>query len=215
MLAKPVVTLAERQTSSMAITTSTVSKLSSPRSLAKWELGLICLLDSFSNRSVHDSPENSHAEPLGHATNLAGIGNLEFIDLISHCMFLSGISLGLSFPTHLVEVLQEVDYATLNFLLLKTGSGGIETRRLEGEGGSDLRRTGNGRAADLEGGRGPDGTGHGSSQRADNGGTEHFEWRSEIYRRESLVRQQKKMRVKRGGGVDEGKRGSQQTAGRG
>lgn len=84
------------------------------------------------------------------------------------------------FPTHLVEVLQEVHYATLNLLLLKTGSGGIETNRLAGESGSDLRGADNGRAADLEGSRGLDDTRHGGGpQRPDNSGAEHNELKSE------------------------------------
>lgn len=75
--------------------------------------------------------------------------------------------------TNLVEVLQQVHYPTLDFILVKTGRGGIESSGLVRESGSDLGGTSNGRAADLERSRRPDSTRHGGSQRADNGGTEH------------------------------------------
>jgi hypothetical protein len=73
--------------------------------------------------------------------------------------------------THLVEVLEQVDYPALGLVLGETGRGRVETSTLE-DGRSELRNS-DGRAADLEGSRGLDGTGGGGSERADNGGAEH------------------------------------------
>lgn len=80
--------------------------------------------------------------------------------------------------THLVKVLQEVDYPTLDLVLVQTGGRRVETDRLRREDGSELSRAGSGRAADVEGSRRAGGigsTGDGSPQRADNGGAEHDE----------------------------------------
>lgn len=75
--------------------------------------------------------------------------------------------------THLVEALKQVDYPTLDLLLVQTGRGGIETDTLVGEARSELSRTSNRRATDLEGNRSANSTGNRGSQRADNSGTEH------------------------------------------
>lgn len=75
--------------------------------------------------------------------------------------------------TNLVEVLQEVDYPALHLALLETGGSGIEPDSLEGGGRGELRGTRNGRAAELEGSRGPGDTRHGGSQGANDGGAEH------------------------------------------
>lgn len=76
-----------------------------------------------------------------------------------------------SAKTNLVKVLQEVDYPALNLLLVQASGGGVKTDTLVGKARGELS---NGSAADLEGCRCPDGTRHGSSsQRADDGGTEH------------------------------------------
>lgn len=72
--------------------------------------------------------------------------------------------------THLVEVLKEVDNATLSLVLGETGRGRVETGTLEG---SELRNGSNGGAADVEGSRGLDDTGGGGPEGADNGGAEH------------------------------------------
>lgn len=87
------------------------------------------------------------------------------------------ISPGTRILTHLVEVLQQVDYPALNLALVQTGGRGVSADRLRDEAGSELRDTSSdGRAADLEGSRGLDGdTGGGGSQGADNGGAEHYE----------------------------------------
>jgi hypothetical protein len=53
--------------------------------------------------------------------------------------------------THLVEVLEQVDYPTLGLSLAQTSRGGIEADTLS-EAGSELRDLGsNGGAADVEG----------------------------------------------------------------
>lgn len=75
--------------------------------------------------------------------------------------------------TNLVKVLQEVDYPALNLLLVQASGGRVKTDTLVGKARSELSRASNGRATDLERCRGSDGTRHGSSQRADDGGTEH------------------------------------------
>ena len=75
--------------------------------------------------------------------------------------------------TNLVKVLQEVDYPALNLLLVQASGGRVETDTLVGEARSELSRASNGKATDLERCRGSDGTRHRSSQRADDGGTEH------------------------------------------
>ena len=80
---------------------------------------------------------------------------------------------GVWISTHLVKVLQEVDYPALNLVLVQTSRSRVETNTLVSKPGCELSRTGNGSA---EGSRCPDDTGHGgSSQRADDGGTEHDE----------------------------------------
>lgn len=77
--------------------------------------------------------------------------------------------------THLVEVLEQIDYPALGLALAKTGRGGVETDTLS-EARSELRDLGsNGGAADVEGSRGPDDTGGGSLQGTNNGGAEHDE----------------------------------------
>lgn len=80
-----------------------------------------------------------------------------------------------SFPgennmTHLVEVLEEVDNATLSLVLGEAGRGRVETSTLEG---SELGNGSNGGAADVEGSRGLDDTRGGGPEGADNGGAEH------------------------------------------
>jgi hypothetical protein len=76
--------------------------------------------------------------------------------------------------THLVEVLQQVDYPALNLILGQTSGGRVEADALGDKAGSEL--SSNGGAADLEGSRGLDkGTGGGGPQGADNGGAEHGE----------------------------------------
>lgn len=75
--------------------------------------------------------------------------------------------------TNLVKVLQEVDYPALSLLLVQASRGRVETDTLVGEARDELSRASNGRVTDLERCRGSDGTRHGSSQRADDGGTEH------------------------------------------
>jgi hypothetical protein len=76
-------------------------------------------------------------------------------------------------PTYLVKVLQQVDYPAFNLLLVQTGRSGVGANGLEGETRSELSRTSDGRAANLEGSGSPDGTRHGGPERTDNGGTEH------------------------------------------
>lgn len=77
--------------------------------------------------------------------------------------------------THLVEVLEQVDYPTLGLALAKTGRGRVEADTLS-EAGSELGDLGsNGGAADVEGSRSPDDTGGGSLQGTNNGGAEHDE----------------------------------------
>lgn len=73
--------------------------------------------------------------------------------------------------THLVEVLEQVDYPALGLALGETSRGGVETSTLE-DGRSELRNS-DGGAANLEGSRGLDGTGGGGPERANNGGAEH------------------------------------------
>lgn len=75
--------------------------------------------------------------------------------------------------THLVEVLEQVDYAALGLSLAETGRGGVEADTLS-EAGSELRNLdSNGGAADVEGSGSLDDTGGGRPQGADNGGAEH------------------------------------------
>lgn len=77
--------------------------------------------------------------------------------------------------THLVEVLEQVDYPALSLRLAETGRGRVEADTLS-EAGSELRKLGsNGGAADVEGSRGLDDTGGGSLQGTNNGGAEHDE----------------------------------------
>lgn len=66
--------------------------------------------------------------------------------------------------THLVEVLQEVDYPALNLVLAQAGRGGVETNSLEGKSRSELSRASHRRAANLESSLGLDGTRHRGSQ---------------------------------------------------
>lgn len=76
--------------------------------------------------------------------------------------------------THLVKVLQQVDYPALDLILGQTSGGRVEADALGDKARSEL--SSNGGAADLEGGRGLDGgTGDGGPQGADNGGAEHGE----------------------------------------
>lgn len=79
---------------------------------------------------------------------------------------------GQNIMTHLVEVLEQVDYPTLNLGLVQAGGSGVEASTLSDEAGSELRAH-DGGAADLEGSRGPDDTGGRGSQGADDGRTEH------------------------------------------
>lgn len=72
--------------------------------------------------------------------------------------------------THLVEVLKQVDNAALGLALRQTSRGRVKTSTLER---SELRNGSDGGAADVEGSRGPDNTGSGSSEGANNGGAEH------------------------------------------
>lgn len=72
--------------------------------------------------------------------------------------------------THLVEVLKQVNNAALGLGLGETSRSRVETSTLER---SELRNGSDGGAADVEGSRGPDDTGGGSSERANNGGAEH------------------------------------------
>jgi hypothetical protein len=112
--------------------------------------------------------------------------------------------------THLVEVLKQVDYPTLNLGLVQAGRRGVGSDGLRDEAGSELRNASrDGRAADLEGSRSLDGTGGGSPQGADNGGAEHIE----VEDRERDGYGSRK-RVKNGVCV-EGKRGSKTMGGRG
>lgn len=77
--------------------------------------------------------------------------------------------------THLVEVLEQVDYPALGLSLAQTSGGRVEADTLS-EAGSELRDLGsNGGAADVEGSRGLDDTGGGSLQGTNNGGAEHDE----------------------------------------
>lgn len=74
--------------------------------------------------------------------------------------------------TDLVEVLQQVDYPTLDLILGQTTGGRVAADGLRDKAGSET--SSNGGAADLEGSRGLDGgTGGGGPQGADNGGAEH------------------------------------------
>jgi hypothetical protein len=76
--------------------------------------------------------------------------------------------------THLVKVLQQVDYPALDLILGQASGGRVEADALRDKARSEL--SSNGGAADLEGGRGLDGgTGDGGPQGADNGGAEHGE----------------------------------------
>lgn len=76
--------------------------------------------------------------------------------------------------TNLVKVLQEVDNPALNLVLVQTRRSRVQANTLVGKTRSEFSGTSNGGATELEGCRRPDGTRHGgSSQRADNGGTEH------------------------------------------
>lgn len=75
--------------------------------------------------------------------------------------------------THLVEVLEQVDYPALDLGLVQAGGSGVETSTLDGEDGGELRAHSNGGAADVEGSRGLDDTGGRGPQGADDGGTEH------------------------------------------
>lgn len=77
--------------------------------------------------------------------------------------------------THLVEVLEQVDYPALGLSLAQTSRGRVEADTLS-KAGSELRDLGsNGGAADVEGSRGLDDTGGGSLQGTNNGGAEHDE----------------------------------------
>lgn len=101
--------------------------------------------------------------------------------------------------THLVEVLQQVDYPALNLALVQAGGSGVSADGLRDKAGSELGDTSSdGRAADLEGSRSLNGdTGGGSPQRTDNGGAEHYEIGKQ--REASLARKEMVM-VDGGGG---------------
>lgn len=77
--------------------------------------------------------------------------------------------------THLVEILQQVDYPSLNFILGQTGGCRVRANSLGNKARSELRcADSNGGAADLEGSRSLNGgTGGGGPEGADNGGAEH------------------------------------------
>lgn len=75
--------------------------------------------------------------------------------------------------THLVEVLEQVDYPALDLILRQTSRSRVESDSLGDEAGRELGWARNGGASDGERGRSPDGARHGGPQRADDGGTEH------------------------------------------
>lgn len=113
-------------------------------------------------------------------TDLARVGDLhQSSQSVSYCktLFNSRQSAAKNALTHLVEVLQQVDYPALNLVLGQTGRRGVESDRLRDEARGELRHTSsNGRGADLEGSRGlHSGTGGGGPQGAGNGGAEHDE----------------------------------------
>jgi hypothetical protein len=74
---------------------------------------------------------------------------------------------------YLVKVLEEVDYAALDLILLQTGGGGVASRDLESD-GSETSSWGN---CDLtaNGNRGPRNLARHTACRPDNGCSEHSE----------------------------------------
>lgn len=77
--------------------------------------------------------------------------------------------------TNLVEVLEQVHYATLDFILSEAGGGRVKSNGLGSNAGRELSWANSRRAADADGSRRrPDGPRNGGSQGADNGGTEHI-----------------------------------------
>lgn len=112
-------------------------------------------------------------------TDLAGIGNLNTQVSYEHnikCRADSGVYRR-NMLTHLVEVLEEIDYPALDLVLRQTGRRGVKSDGLRDEAGSELRHAGgDGGAANMEGSRGLNSsTGDGGPQGADNGGAEHIE----------------------------------------
>lgn len=77
--------------------------------------------------------------------------------------------------THLVKVLQKVDYPTLDLVLVETGGSGVESDTLVGKARGELSRTSDRRATDLEGSRSLDGTRDRGPEGADDGGAEHVD----------------------------------------
>lgn len=76
---------------------------------------------------------------------------------------------------NLVEVLEQVHYATLDFILSEASGGRVESNGLGSDAGRELSWANSRRAADADGSRRrPDGPRNGGSQGADNGGTEHI-----------------------------------------
>lgn len=124
------------------------------------DLNAELLLNSHHNLNSIQGIQTKVVREVGRAVDLAGIGDL-------------------------VKVLQEVDYPALNLLLVQTGGGRVEADTLVSKARGELSRTSNRRATDLEGSRSPDSTGNGSSQRADDSGTEHGDcvkggWKGQI-----------------------------------
>ena len=89
------------------------------------------------------------------------------------CNSLLETEVGNAMRTHLVKVLQKVDYPTLNLLLVETGGSGVESDTLVGKARGELSRASDSRATDLEGSRGLDGTRGGGPEGADDSGAEH------------------------------------------
>lgn len=92
--------------SSMAITTSTVSRLSNPRSLEKCAEPEIFELV----RELRTDRQGSEIRPLMRPGPMSHVSAASIYD---PCLTL----------TYLVEILQQVHYSTLNFLSRETGRG--------------------------------------------------------------------------------------------
>jgi len=84
-------------TSSIAMTTSTVSRLSSPKSFAKWDVGASLRRNQTSCTECYVE----HEYTFDASVTLAGI---------SHCLFNRNVT------TYLVEVLQQIHYPALHLI---------------------------------------------------------------------------------------------------
>lgn len=85
----------------------------------------------------------------------------------------SDVEAGRQPATHLIEVLQQVDYAALDFILGETGWRRIEAKRLRVEDGDELGWANSRSELDLARSRGTNGARNRSSQRAHDSRAKH------------------------------------------